>query len=306
MSNILESAIEKIISEGLAWKKEFFDLMEARGIHITPVHFYSAIPKVSELSDEIWQRVSDLPGIDMRDSFQVSFLKQVCASYSHEYGTFPLHPTPIAHQYHHDQMMFRSVDAEILHCMVRYFKPKKLIEVGSGYSTFISAAASLINTKEGHPADLTAIEPYPNDVLKNGFPGLNSLRTEPVQDIPLSLSESLGKNDILFIDSSHVAKVGSDVLYLFLEVLPRLKEGVVVHVHDIFIPMDYPKDWIVNEHRFWTEQYLLQAFLIHNTAYEVLWGGSYMHLKHSDLLNQYFPRYSSREHWPGSFWIRRR
>src|SRR5262249_46442361 len=113
------------------------------------------------------------------------------------------------------------------------------------------------------------------------------------------------QNDILFIDSSHVFRVDSDVRFLFLEVLPRLNPGVLIHIHDIFLPYDYPRDWIVKEHRFWNEQYLLHAFLLFNRAFEVLWAGSYMHTRHSDKLKRAFASYDPASVWPGSFWMRR-
>jgi hypothetical protein len=125
-----------------------------------------------------------------------------------------------------------------------------------------------------------------------------------VQDVDLTLFESLGENDVLFIDSSHVLHVDSDVRFLFLEVLPNLQPGVVVHVHDIFLPDHYPRQWVVEEHRFWTEQYLLQAFLAFNPSFEILWAGSYMRARHAERLREAFASYDSSV-WPGSFWFRR-
>ena len=170
----------------------------------------------------------------------------------------------------------------------------------------ITAAACVLNTHEGYPVDLTAIEPYPSDILRNGFPGLNQLLVKPVQQIDRDVFSSLQANDILFIDSSHVTKVGSDVNYLFLEILPRLQPGVFVHIHDIFLPLEYPQKWILEECRFWNEQYLLQAFLACNTAFEIVWAGSYMRLKHNIRLQHSFARFDPNTVWPGSFWIRRR
>jgi len=171
----------------------------------------------------------------------------------------------------------------------------------------LSAQAILKNEEEDndYECELVAIEPYPNDILKAGFPGLSKLIPKKVQDIPLSEFKKLSENDILFIDSSHVLKIGSDVQYEYLEILPRLNKGVIVHAHDIFLPAEYPKEWILKDYRFWTEQYLLQAFLSFNDSFEVLWGGSYMHLRHPDKLEEAFSSYKRDERWPGSFWIRR-
>ncbi len=191
--------------------------------------------------------------------------------------------------------------------MIRHFKPRKIIEIGSGYSTYLLAQAILKNKKEndGYECELVAVEPYPNDILKAGFPGLFKLIPNKVQDIPLSIFEKFRDNDILFIDSSHVLKIGSDVQYEFLEILPRLKKGVIVHIHDIFLPAEYPKESVLKKYRFFTEQYLLQAFLAFNDSFELLFAASYMHLKHPDKLEASFYSYEREARWPGSFWMRK-
>jgi hypothetical protein len=191
--------------------------------------------------------------------------------------------------------------------MIRYFKPKKIFEIGAGNSTYLSAQAILKNKEEDndYECELVAIDPYPPNTLKAGFPGLSKLIPKKVQDIPLSEFKKLSKNDILFIDSSHVLKIGSDVQYLYLEVLPRLNKGVIVHAHDIFLSAEYPKDWVLKDYRFWNEQYLLQAFLTFNNSFEVLWAGSYMHLRHPDKLEEAFSSYKRDKTQPSSFWIRK-
>ena len=118
------------------------------------------------------------------------------------------------------------------------------------------------------------------------------------------MREARNGNCFLFIDSSHVCKIGSDVQFLFLEVLPRIRPGVVVHMHDIFMPLEYPKHWGLDSGRFWNEQYLLQTFLSFNEAFEVFWAGHWMHIKHPDLLMKAFPSYKAGVS-PGSFWFRR-
>jgi predicted O-methyltransferase YrrM len=198
------------------------------------------------------------------------------------------------------------VDGEILYCFIRHFKPKRIIEIGSGYSTRLSLLAARRNAEDGHArAGVIACEPYPEEVLSRGLDGL-TLRQTFVQDVPLTEFDSLQANDILFIDSSHVLKIGSDVQYEYLEILPRLRPGVIVHVHDIFLPAEYPRTWVMDQFRFWTEQYLLQAFLAFNETFEVLWAGSYMHLTHPERLERAFRSYQRTTRWPGSFWMRRR
>jgi hypothetical protein len=128
-----------------------------------------------------------------------------------------------------------------------------------------------------------------------------------VEQVPLESFLHLDENDILFIDSSHVIKIGGDVNYLLLEVLPRLNKGVVVHFHDVFLPEEYPKRFVFERHQFWSEQYLLQAFLSFNYAFEVLWAGYYMYHNYPREFKSVFPSYTEGErHAPGSFWIRRK
>ncbi len=184
--------------------------------------------------------------------------------------------------------------------MVRHFRPRLVIEVGSGFSSLVLRDAAAKNNS----SPLICIEPFPRDFLREGFPGLRSLIEKKVQDIDLEFFFQLESGDILFIDSSHTVKIGGDVNYLFLEVLPRLKPGVIVHVHDIFLPFDYRRDWVLDELRFWTEQYLLQAFLSFNSEFEVLMANSYLNHCHKEDLKATFPSLSS---WGGgSFWMRRK
>lgn len=202
---------------------------------------------------------------------------------------------------------FGLVSAIVLHAIVRHFRPHTIIEVGSGMSTLVSARAAAMNQRDGYPVAVIAIEPNPSPVLQRGVPGVTELVRKPVQDIGADYFKRLAENDILFIDSSHVVRTGSDVNFLYLEVLPRLARGVLVHVHDIFFPAEYPKDWIVHSRRFWSEQYLLQAFLAHNNAWEVLWSESYMRAKHPSELEAVFPgRLGFDDNFnSSSFWMRR-
>jgi predicted O-methyltransferase YrrM len=187
--------------------------------------------------------------------------------------------------------------------MIRHFKPRRMIEVGSGMSTLLAAEAIRKNEVEGYSCSFTAIEPYPRQFLRHGVPGLTELLEAKVQSVPIERFCALEANDIVFIDSSHVVKIGGDVVYEFLELLPRLKPGVIVHYHDIFLPAEYPS-WVLDDRRFWTEQYLLQAFLAFNSAFEVLMAGSFLHIHHSADLKAAFSSYDPANVWPGSFWMR--
>jgi SAM-dependent methyltransferase len=297
--------VAHLIGRDWAESRDLFPLWESHGFHVTPVHFYSPIPEVGALGEEPWRTPSALPGLEMNEAAQLAFLETVCPRFRAEYEAFPAGPTGVPHEFHLGQMMFRAVDAEVLHCMVRHHRPRRILEVGSGYSTYVTAAAVRRNAEEGRDGELIAVEPHPSPVLRAGVPGLARLVGQPVERADPALFSALADGDVLFIDSSHVVRIDSDVRFLVLEVLPRLRPGVLVHVHDVFLPFEYPRDWVVAEHRFWTEQYLLQAFLAFNRAFEVLWASSWMHHRHPDRLRAAFSHYDPAAVWPGSFWIRR-
>jgi len=279
---------------------KYFRLWEEHGLHLTPVHFYQPIPDTRSLPDALWEKPSELPGIDMNEAKQLELLRDVFPRFRAEYDLIPTDPTGTPHEFYLKNGAFEGTDALVLYCMVRHSRPRLILEVGSGFSSLLSAQAALQNGN----TELICIEPYPDDVLTRGFPGLTAVIPKKVQDVELSSFERLDDGDILFIDSSHVVKIGGDVNYLFLEVLPRLRPGVVVHVHDIFLPEEFPKAWIQDLHLFWTEQYLLQAFLTYNSEFEVLFANAYMGLKHVTEMQETFPR----SPWwrGGSFWMRRK
>ena len=284
-----------------------FPVWQKIGVHVTPNHFYQPIPDTRKLPDNLWNKETLLTGIEMNDEEQLKLLSAFCSNYKKEYDLFPENKTQIPYQYYINNGLFELADGIILYSMIRHFKPAKIIEIGSGNSTCISAQAILKNKKENssYNCDLTAIEPHPNETLKSGFPGFTKLIQDEVQNIPVSEFEKLEENDILFIDSSHVLKIGSDVQYEFFEILPKLNKGVLIHVHDIFLPGEYPKGWILRDHVFVNEQYLLQAFLTYNDHFKVIWAGHYMRMKYHDMLKDAFGRYETDDRWPASFWIKK-
>jgi hypothetical protein len=194
--------------------------------------------------------------------------------------------------------------------MFRHFQPRLIIEVGSGFSSLVAAEAIAKNKDSA----LICIEPFPLEFLRAGFPGLRSLIEKKVQDIDVEFFSQLESGEILFIDSSHTVKIGGEVNYLFLQVVPRLKPGVIVHIHDIFLPFEYRRDWVLDEFRFWTEQYLLQAFLIFNSEFEVLMANRYLAHRYLGDLKAAFPNLENLKaalpnsvRWVGgSFWMRQR
>jgi hypothetical protein len=284
-----------------------FDAWERNGWHLTRNEFYSVIPDTVSLPDSLWTEQSQLVGIDMRDRAQVELLERIHSQWGPELDKLPLDPTG-DDSYFVNNKAFESVDAEIYYSLIRSSKPATVLEIGAGWSTLLADQALAANQADGHEGRLIVIEPYPHDFLSALARRSErvDLRVAPLQSFPTALFEQLGEGDILFIDSSHVCKVGSDVQYEILELLPRLLPGVLVHIHDIFLPGEYPRDWVMgSEHRFWNEQYLLQAFLAFNSGFEVVWGSAWMHARHPDLLERAIASYDPATHFPGSFWLRR-
>jgi len=303
----MEKKIIKIYNLFLRWLiKKFFLIGQRMGIHITYNHFYEPVPDTRTLPNELWVKHTDMVGVRFDKDQQINLLFKFQSMFEKEFEKFPKEQTKIPYQYFVYNNSFEFVDGEIYYCMIRYFKPRKIIEIGAGYSSYLAAQAILKNKEEGKECKLIVVDPYPNETIKKGFPGLSELIKLKVEDINISLFQELKENDILFIDSSHILKINNDVHYLYLEVLPKLNKGVFVHIHDIFLPADYPRKWVLNDYKFWNEQYLLQAFLTFNNSFEVVFGASYMHLKHKDILKKIFSSYKpSCNIGPGSFWIKR-
>ncbi len=197
-----------------------------------------------------------------------------------------------------------SGDAEYLYNLIRYLKPKKIIEVGSGFSTLIIKQATeknkLMNIEDA--CEITCIEPYEQSWLNKL--DINLLR-ERVENVEMRLFEKLDKNDLLFIDSSHVIRPQGDVIFEILELLPKLNSGVYVHFHDIFSPYDYPEEWLFEHMRFWNEQYLLEAFLTNNSDWEIIGSLNYLSKNYFNQLNN-ICRFLSKDRDPGSFYIRKK
>ena len=276
--------------------QELFLNWERHGFHVTPVHFYEPIPDTQSLSETLWSQPSELVGIEMNDSMQLDLLRNHLSKFREEYETIPAEP-PAGQLW-----PCCGTDVLVAYCMVRRFQPRRIIEVGSGFSSLVLGQAAAKNKSSA----LICIDPFPHELVResNRIPALQSLIEKKVQDVDVEFFSQLGSGDILFIDSSHTVKAGGDVNHLFLEVLPRLKPGVIVHVHDIFFPFDYRRDWMLEEFRFWTEQYLLQAFLIFNPEFEVLIANSYLNHYYAPDLKAAFP--NLRRWIGGSFWMQRK
>ncbi len=279
-----------------------WSLWERLGFHITPNHYYEPIPDNRKIKERLWEVESDLPGLKLNPQISIELLSDF-SMYKKEYDD-PKNKQTL--RYRSDNLNYGPVDIEVYYCMIRHMKPGKIIEIGSGESTFIASFALEKNKiEDAITSNLTSIEPYPSPELKKSFPGHDFIKKE-VQDVDLSLFESLKKNDILFIDSSHSLKIGGDVQYEYLEILPRLNSGVLIHIHDIFMPSEYPKSWVLDTKRFFTEQYILQAFLTFNNEFEIIFPGSYMHIHYPKLLEKAFDSYKHELEWPSNFWMRKK
>jgi hypothetical protein len=287
-----------LLSKPLAyWQK--YDL------NVTRNHYYSNIPDLNYLDKNVFSRKSKMHGLVVNPEEQLALLDKFSNNYRAEYDAWPKQPTNY-YDFHISQTSFRSVDSQMLHCMIRDFKPSRVIEVGSGYSTMITAKALLQNEKEtGKEFDFVAIEPYPNESLKKGIPGLKSIIDKRIQEIDISLFKSLQENDILFLDSTHTVKIDGDVNYEILELLPQLNMGVIVHIHDIFFPYEYPHEWIYSGERMWLEQYLLQAFLCNNETYKIIWMSHFMYRDYSDALKTKMNYYEENVPYKGSIWLKK-
>lgn len=233
---------------------------------------------------------SDCVGIDWNIPTQEEYLTQVFPKYSDEVEFF-------------ENPWIAPIDATILHAMIRHHRPQKMVEVGSGYSTGIAAAAITKNGSGEFQQELVAIDPQPRSALVAETPGLSKIIQKPLQEVDL---KEIIDCDLLFIDSSHIVKMGGNVNYEILEIIPRLKPGAIVHLHDILLPGEYWKEWVTLDHNFWTEQYLLQAFLQFNTDFEILWASRFMSVNQPDSIQSAFPAYDPEEHRISSFWIRRK
>jgi len=264
------------------------------GVSVTPSHFYFPVPSLKSFQDKDWSACRPCAALDLRLPEQIQRLHTDLLPFASEW-TFPDSPDGDHHQFHFNNGFFERIDAEVAYSFVRQRHPRRIIEVGSGNTTLVLAAALARNIADGSPGELISIEPHPAPFLKDGLHCLTQLIEGPVQRVPLDLFRTLGANDILFIDSSHVVSMDSDVLYECLRVLPELAPGVLIHFHDVFTPLDYPEKFVMTNLCFWGEQYLLEAFLSFNAAFKVMWSGSAMQQFHSDVLRQAFPA------WEGSF-----
>jgi len=270
---------------------------------VPPGHFYSPVPDLDEIEAQAARLFGDggpLAGVRLNEEGQLSLFSELARLARSA-------PRPGGREaggrFSTDErnVNFGIGDALVLQSMLRHLRPRRYLEVGSGWSTALA-----VDTSERFldgALEITAIEPSPDllaEVLAEG--DRVEVIATPVQSVPLDRFRALEAGDVLFIDSSHVLKPGSDVHFLYTRVLPALAEGVVVHLHDMFWPFEYLRHW-VEEGRAWNELYLVHAFLLFNDAFEVLLFNHWLATFHWDRIEAELPAMA--ENTGGSLWLRR-
>lgn len=271
------------------------------GVHVLPRNVYSPVPDIPPVDDPIWRQPAATPGLTIDSIAHLDYVRSVLAPYIAEFSA-PLE-TPDGDGFYLRNRWYGPGDAQLLYAMVRHHKPRRLLEFGTGYSTLVSARACAVNAREGYSVEFVSIDPSAHII---GAPAPGVVRHEHLsaRSVPLERFLELAAGDILFIDTSHTVKCGSEVNFLILEVLPQLRPGVLVHFHDIFLPYEYPYDWFARE-TYLAEQYLLQAFLSGNAAYEVVLASHAVARMHHQALAQVIPTLAAVRYGPAAFWIRR-
>ena len=269
---------------------------------MSPGHFYSPIPSLDEIRSreaELFENAPpSLPGIELRAEEQIALIRELAKFYPEL--PFPREQSPDS-RYWFENWAYSYADAIFLYSMLRHLQPRRVIEVGSGFSS----AAMLDTADRWLPeTSFTFIDPDTSTLdalLRPNDRERISVVKARLQDVPLNTFDALKANDVLFIDSTHVSKTGSDVNRIIFEILPRLASGVYIHFHDVFYPFEYPKAWVY-EGRAWNEDYILRAFLEFNDAFDIVLFGTWLAQFHRDLLAELMPL--TLENPGGSLWLR--
>jgi len=267
-----------------------------------PGHFYSPVPSKNDVKEHLAKQarqtpLRELPAIMMNDPLQMELME----SLKRYYPQVPFRAKPVdGLLYRLDNSNYPHSDGIILFCMLSHLRPRRLIEIGSGYST-----CAILDTNRlclNWQTKVTSIEPHP-ELLRSLIGQSNDPLTiieSKLQDIDIQIFDQLESGDVLFIDSTHVSKVGSDVNYIFFEIFPRLKTGVITHLHDIYFNFEYPGVWL-REGRAWNEAYVLRAFLEYNDHFRILHFSSYLQNWHEDWFRENMP--DTLVNKGGCFWM---
>ncbi len=305
----LLSIIVVLIKKRIIDPEAVYSVFSKYGFYFLKKSHYLPIPDEGDLT-YAYSKQSELVGLDMNESYALDLLDNVILKYKSEFNAFPVNKTDDDSVYYLLNGNYMAIDGNVYYSLIRHLKPNKIIEIGSGFSTRLACNAISKNIQESNSkTQLICIEPHPREMLKDNLPKFLELKVSKVQDVGLDMFESLRAGDILFIDSSHALRTGGDVWWEYCEILPRLASGVYVHIHDIHLPKPYPRHYF-NQHTYWNEQYLLQAFLTFNPKFEVIWPGNYLMTKYPEKIRKAFlpeydlmlSKYSFAE--PASFWMR--
>lgn len=270
--------------------RSVFEMGQKFGLNILPKHFYSNIPDIQYLKEtSFWLTRSSMAGVEMNIlDEQINFLKECCSvETSNQLISKNIHKRAIAEN--GEDGGYGPIEAEFLHCFIKKIKPARVIQVGCGVSTSVMLTAA---DEISHPLQITCIEPYPSKFLKDKKRiGKITLISKKAQEVQQNVFTKLEEGDLLFIDSTHTVKPGSEVNYLILEILPRLKKNVYIHFHDIYFPYDYGRNILTKDIFFWLESTLLQAFLTGNRKFKIILCQSILHYEKSDEMKQILPSY---------------
>ena len=272
-----------------------------RKMGIFPIrnHYYEPLYDMTNV--DLSGTPRDLPGIDFREAEQ----RELLNSFSADDMPVDLDKAATSDtQFTYRNRNFGGGDADLWFHVVRHFRPGKIFEIGSGHSTRMARLALEKNEADdsNYQCNHVCIEPYEMPWLeKLGI----EIRRQKLEELDLSMFDQLGENDILFVDSSHMIRPGGEVLVEYLQLMPRLNPGVIVHVHDIFSPRDYPAEWL-EQPRFWNEQYLLEAFLTHNRDWEILLAANHLAHSETELMSKACRYFQAGKNNPGSIYLRRK
>jgi|MGYP001194897566 uncharacterized UPF0146 family protein len=268
-------------------------------IGIFPIikNYYEPIFDFDELKNDL-KTNRYLPGVNINIENQLHFLNKL--KYANELKELKFSKNYKSENYYLDNNFFMGGDADIYYQMIRHFKPKKIVEIGSGFSSLVALEAIKKNLNiDGFKSVLKCIEPYENQWLEKR--GIDVIRKK-IEDVELELTMELNKDDILFVDTSHVIKPQGDLLKIFLEIFPKLKKGVIIHIHDIFTPKDYPPKWLKEENRFYNEQYLFEVLMDHSSRYNIICSLNHLKNDHYTKLKRVCP-YLNENSEPSSIYI---
>jgi hypothetical protein len=281
-----------------------YEVVPRDGFDVVRRDYYSPVPDLRRLPEDVWARRSALGGLNLDPDAAMAFVEQTLATAIAEIDV-PVADPGVPGQFFLANQGFETVDAELLYAMVRTRRPRRVVELGSGYSTLLLNLAAQRNVADGAPIAHEVYDPHPRPhILGEELPAPSRLDPISATDVSIEVFASLAADDILFVDTTHTVKLASDVNHLILDVLPVLSPGVIVHFHDIFLPWEYPRQWFEQMHWYWAEQYLLQAFLAFNPAFEILVPAHALARMHPERLSAVVPSFAPGA-GPGSMWLRR-